>query len=92
MKPFRFLTPVKSRYFINTYDEYVVNVIQDRRRAMIFWRNYERFIQEPNEIIRLKIIGGMLIGGMWNINYSIKRGNFTQGYSIHVPDSEISRY
>ena len=74
------------------YDEYVITLVRTKMRQNINWRGYETSIQErEGAVIRLKIVSGINIGGMFQILYLITRDGNTERYNVSVPLINLQR-
>jgi hypothetical protein len=74
------------------YDAKVIQIVRTRMRERINWRGYETSIQERNgEVIILKIVSGINIGGMFHIVYLITRDGNTENYRVSVPLINLQR-
>ena len=74
------------------YDGYVISRVRTKMRRNINWRGYETSIQERNgEVIILKIVSGINIGGMFQILYLITRDGNTERYNVSVPLVDLQR-
>jgi hypothetical protein len=74
------------------YDGFVISRVRTKMRRNINWRGYETSIQERNgEVIILKIISGINIGGMFHIVYLITRDGNTENYRVSVPLVNLQR-
>ena len=74
------------------YDSFVISRVRTRMRRNINWRGYETSVQERNgEVIILKIVSGINIGGMFQILYLITRDGNTERYNVSVPLINLQR-
>ena len=74
------------------YDGYVISRVRTKMRRNINWRGYETSIQERNgEVIILKIVSGINIGGMFQILYLITRDGNTERHNVSVPLVNLQR-
>ena len=74
------------------YDEYVITLVRTRMRSMFNWRGYETSMRETRDVtIRLKIVSGINIGGMFQILYLITRDGNTERYNVSVPLVNLQR-
>ena len=74
------------------YDGYVISRVRTKMRRNINWRGYETSIQERDgEVIILKIVSGINIGGMFQILYLITRDGNTERHNVSVPLVELQR-
>jgi hypothetical protein len=74
------------------YDGFVISRVRTKMRRNINWRGYETSIEERNgEVIILKIISGINIGGMFHIVYLITRDGNTENYRVSVPLVNLQR-
>jgi hypothetical protein len=74
------------------YDGFVISRVRTKMRRNIIWRGYETSIEERNgEVIILKIISGINIGGMFHIVYLITRDGSTENYRVSVPLINLQR-
>jgi hypothetical protein len=74
------------------YDGFVISRIRTKMRRNINWRGYETSIQErEGAVIRLKIVSGINIGGMFQILYLITRDGNTERHNVSVPLVELQR-
>lgn len=74
------------------YDGFVISRVRTKMRQNINWRGYETSIQERNgEVIILKIVSGINIGGMFHIVYLITRDGNTEHYRVSVPLINLQR-
>ena len=74
------------------YDGFVISRIRTKMRRNINWRGYETSIQErEGAVIRLKIVSGINIGGMFQILYLITRDGNTERYNVSVPLINLQR-
>jgi len=73
------------------YDAKVIHIVRTRMRERISWRGYETNVCEPDGYPLLKILGGVNIGGMFHINYSITRNDNTERYRVSVPLVNLQR-
>jgi hypothetical protein len=74
------------------YDSFVISRVRTKMRRNITWRGYETSIQErTGEVIILKIISGINIGGMFHIVYLITRDGNTENYRVSVPLVNLQR-
>jgi hypothetical protein len=74
------------------YDGFVISRVRTKMRRNINWRGYETSIQERNgEVIILKIVSGINIGGMFHIVYLITRDGNTENYRVSVPLVNLQR-
>ena len=74
------------------YDEYVITLLRTRMRQNINWRGYETSMRETRDVtIRLKIVSGINIGGMFQILYLITRDGNTERYNVSVPLINLQR-
>jgi hypothetical protein len=60
-------------------------------REWLSWRGYETNVCEPDGYPLLKILGGVNIGGMFHINYSITRNDNTERHRVSVPLVNLQR-
>ena len=74
------------------YDSFVISRVRTKMRRNINWRGYETSVQERNgEVIILKIVSGINIGGMFHIVYLITRDGNTENYRVSVPLVNLQR-
>lgn len=74
------------------YDSFVISRVRTKMRRNINWRGYETSIQErEGEVIILKIVSGINIGGMFHIVYLITRDGNTENYRVSVPFVNLQR-
>ena len=74
------------------YDEYVITLVRTKMRSMFNWRGYETSMRETRDVtIRLKIVSGINIGGMFQILYLITRDGNTERYNVSVPLINLQR-
>jgi hypothetical protein len=74
------------------YDSFVISRVRTKMRRNINWRGYETSIQErEGEVIILKIVSGINIGGMFHIVYLITRDGNTENYRVSVPLVNLQR-
>ena len=74
------------------YDEYVITLVRTKMRQNINWRGYETSMRETRDVtIRLKIVSGINIGGMFRILYLITRDGNTEHYNVSVPLINLQR-
>ena len=74
------------------YDEYVITLVRTKTRQNINWRGYETSMRETRDVtIRLKIVSGINIGGMFRILYLITRDGNTEHYNVSVPLINLQR-
>jgi hypothetical protein len=75
------------------YDNMVIRYVRSFMRGNTNWRGYEEaWIDERNEYVRLKILGGINIGGMMHITYEITTHRTTsQRYRVSVPLINLQR-
>ena len=74
------------------YDEYVITLVRTKMRQNINWRGYETSMRETRDVtIRLKIVSGINIGGMFRIVYLITRDENTECYNVSVPLRNLQR-
>jgi hypothetical protein len=74
------------------YDEYVITLVRTKMRQNINWRGYETSMRETRDVtIRLKIVSGINIGGMFQILYLITRDGNTERYNVSVPLINLQR-
>ena len=74
------------------YDGFVIGRVRTKMRRNINWRGYETSIEERNgEVIILKIVSGINIGGMFHIVYLITRDGNTENYRVSVPLVNLQR-
>ena len=74
------------------YDEYVITLVRTKMRQNINWRGYETSMRETRDVtIRLKIVSGINIGGMFQILYLITRDGNTENYRVSVPLINLQR-
>ena len=74
------------------YDEYVITLVRTKMRQNINWRGYETSMRETRDVtIRLKIVSGINIGGMFQILYLITRDGNTERYNVSVPLVNLQR-
>ena len=75
------------------YDNMVIRYVRSFMRGNTNWRGYEEaWIDERNEYVRLKILGGINIGGMMHITYEITTHHTTsQRYRVSVPLVNLQR-
>ena len=74
------------------YDSFVISRVRTKMRRNINWRGYETSVQERNgEVIILKIVSGINIGGMFHILYLITRDGNTENYRVSVPLVNLQR-
>ena len=74
------------------YDEYVITLVRTKTRQNINWRGYETSMRETRDVtIRLKIVSGINIGGMFQILYLITRDGNTEHYNVSVPLINLQR-
>ena len=74
------------------YDEYVITLVRTKMRQNINWRGYETSMRETRDVtIRLKIVSGINIGGMFQILYLITRDGNTEHYNVSVPLINLQR-
>ena len=74
------------------YDGFVISRIRTKMRRNINWRGYETSIQErEGAVIRLKIVSGINIGGMFQILYLITRDGNTERHNVSVPLVNLQR-
>lgn len=88
VKGFKFLTDNKPkiRYIqtvlprghvlapIYNHDEYVIHLVKARMQHNIHWRGHEEYLMQEINPPLLRIDGGINIGGMFQIQYTIIRG------------------
>jgi hypothetical protein len=76
----------------SNYDGFVISRVRTKMRRNINWRGYETSIEERNgEVIILKIVSGINIGGMFHIVYLITRDGNTENYRVSVPLVNLQR-
>jgi hypothetical protein len=76
----------------SNYDGFVISRVRTKMRRNINWRGYETSIEERNgEVIILKIVSGINIGGMFHIVYLITRDGNTENYRVSVPLINLQR-
>lgn len=86
------ITTVPQTARIPNYDAKVINIVRRCMRDVLIWRGYETSIQERNgEVIILKIVSGINIGGMFQILYLITRDGNTERYNVSVPLVNLQR-
>ena len=99
MRYFKFL--VKEQGYIEReltpYDSYVDYVIRDHISIGAYWRGFETFIEDDDgQTKRLKILGGILIGGMLHVSYQVQNPlditNTTRVYQLAIPLNEEQNY
>ena len=74
------------------YDEYVITLVRTKMRQNINWRGYETSMRETRDVtIRLKVVSGINIGGMFQILYLITRDGNTERYNVSVPLVNLQR-
>ena len=74
------------------YYEYVITLVRTKMRQNINWRGYETSMRETRDVtIRLKIVSGINIGGMFQILYLITRDGNTERYNVSVPLINLQR-
>ena len=74
------------------YDGFVISRVRTKMRRNINWRGYETPIHERDgEVIILKIVSGINIGGMFQILYLITRDGNTERHNVSVPLAELQR-
>ena len=74
------------------YDEYVITLVRTKMRSMFNWRGYETSMRETRDVtIRLKIVSGINIGGMFQILYLITRDGNTERHNVSVPLVNLQR-
>ena len=74
------------------YDEYVITLVRTKMRQNINWRGYETSMRETRDVtIRLKVVSGINIGGMFHIVYLITRDGNTERYNVSVPLINLQR-
>ena len=75
------------------YDNMVIRYVRSFMRGNTNWRGYEEaWMDERNEYVRLKILGGINIGGMMHITYEITTHHTTsQRYRVSVPLINLQR-
>jgi len=74
------------------YDEYVITLVRTKMGQNINWRGYETSMRETRDVtIRLKIVSGINIGGMFQILYLITRDGNTERYNVSVPLINLQR-
>ena len=73
------------------YDSKVIHIVRTRMRERLSWRGYETNVCEPDGYPLLKILGGVNIGGMFHINYSITRNDNTERHRVSVPLVNLQR-
>ena len=75
------------------YDNMVIRYVRSFMRGNTNWRGYEEaWMDERNEYVRLKILGGINIGGMMHITYEITTHHTTsQRYRVSVPLVNLQR-
>jgi hypothetical protein len=74
------------------YDSFVISRVRTKMRRNINWRGYETPIHERDgEVIILKIVSGINIGGMFQILYLITRDGNTERYNVSVPLINLQR-
>ena len=75
------------------YDNMVIRYVRCFMRGNTNWRGYEEaWMDERNEYVRLKILGGINIGGMMHITYEITTHHTTsQRYRVSVPLVNLQR-
>ena len=74
------------------YDEYVITLVRTKMRQNINWRGYETSMRETRDVtIRLKIVSGINIGGMFQILYLITRDGNTERHNVSVPLVNLQR-
>ena len=75
------------------YDTMVIRYVRSFMRGNTNWRGYEEaWMDERNEYVRLKILGGINIGGMMHITYEITTHHTTsQRYRVSVPLINLQR-
>ena len=74
------------------YDGFVISRVRTKMRRNINWRGYETPIHERDgEVIILKIVSGINIGGMFQILYLITRDGNTERHNVSVPFINLQR-
>ena len=74
------------------YDGFVITLVRTKMRQNINWRGYETSMRETRDVtIRLKIVSGINIGGMFQILYLITRDGNTERYNVSVPLVNLQR-
>ena len=74
------------------YDNMVIRYVRCFMRGNTNWRGYEEaWMDERNECVRLKIVSGINIGGMFHIVYLITRDGNTENYRVSVPLINLQR-
>jgi hypothetical protein len=73
------------------YDAKVIHIVRTRMRERLNWRGYETNVCEPDGYPLLKILGGVNIGGMFHINYSITRNDNTERHRVSIPLVNLQR-
>jgi hypothetical protein len=80
--------PIPERH----YDTMVIRYVSCFMRGNTNWRGYEEsWMDERNEYVRLKIVSGINIGGMFHIVYLITRDGNTENYRVSVPLVNLQR-
>lgn len=74
------------------YDNMVIRYVRSFMRGNTNWRGYEEaWMNERNEYVRLKIVSGINIGGMFHIVYLITKDGNTENYRVSVPLVNLQR-
>ena len=75
------------------YDGFVIiTLVRTKMRQNINWRGYETSMRETRDVtIRLKIVSGINIGGMFQILYLITRDGNTERHNVSVPLVNLQR-
>jgi hypothetical protein len=60
-------------------------------RQRINWRGYECWLAETDGYIKLKIVSGINIGGMFHIVYLTTINDNTEHHRVSVPLIELQR-
>jgi hypothetical protein len=73
------------------YDSVVINRVRTSMRQRINWRGYECWLAETDGYIKLKIVSGINIGGMFHIVYLTTINDNTEHHRVSVPLIELQR-
>lgn len=73
------------------YDAKVIHIVRTRMRERLSWRGYEVNVYEPGGYPLLKIVSGIIIGGMFHIIYLITRDGNTERHNVSVPLVNLQR-
>ena len=73
------------------YDAKVIHIVRTSMRQRINWRGYECWLAETDGYVKLKIVSGINIGGMFHILYLTTINDNTEHHRVSVPLVNLQR-